>query len=349
MQEIQSRVARELERIGSLEVTYNSRTTSNLSPEKLRTIPEYMNQMILPQDQWHEAFKGQKRYRRQIQSEQIKYLAPVDENGLFVPSVAPADAPPAIKENQKKLKEEYDRAIASMKAIEARGAKIHKRDPSLRDRGELDETRVYNGKTLWIKKPMTPRGDRYEVWSSGSKPNWFQVSTYLGAIGLHVPDPKGEDVVRKAQAMFQVATWINDRSYMMESMTEVVDGATCVILKGSLNSIDPPGYPQGDITDRLWLDRDHGLVLRKREMARDGRLTVRWVTTDLKEVETGLWLPMTTRHEQFAIRPIPELGEKPVLIEEIRVQSVAVNKVPDDRFDMTPKAGDSVDDLRARF
>ena len=50
----------------------------------------------------------------------------------------------------------------------------------------------------------------------------------------------------------------------LEPRTEVVDGSTCVILKGSLNSILPAGFYPGDWTDRIWLDRDHGLVLRKR-------------------------------------------------------------------------------------
>ena len=77
--------------------------------------------MFLPQDEWQEAFKGQMRYRRQIQPERIKYLAPMGENGLYIPPDPPADAPAAIKENQKELKKQYDRAIANMKAMEARG------------------------------------------------------------------------------------------------------------------------------------------------------------------------------------------------------------------------------------
>ncbi len=45
-----------------------------------------MNQLFLPQDEWREAFKGEKRYRRQIQPERMKYLAPLDENGLAIPA-----------------------------------------------------------------------------------------------------------------------------------------------------------------------------------------------------------------------------------------------------------------------
>ncbi len=87
---IQSQFAKQVERIKSLEVAYKLDTTCNLSPEKLLAIPEYMNQMFLPHDEWQEAFKGQKRYRRQIQPEHITYLAPLDENGLFpLPSQPP--------------------------------------------------------------------------------------------------------------------------------------------------------------------------------------------------------------------------------------------------------------------
>ena len=210
-------------------------------------------------------------------------------------------------------------------------------------------TRAFNGKTLWVKKPTAPKGDRYEVWTTGSRPNFFQVTAYLSASGLYVPDPMGGADVRKAQAIFQVAEWINDPSYELEPKTEVVDGSTCIILKGSLNSILQPGYLVGDLTDRIWLDRDHGLVVRKREMARDGKVSMRWVNTNLKEVEPGIWLPTTTRQEEFPNKPIPELNGKPILVEETQVQRLSINHVPDDRFDMTPKAGDAIDDLRGRL
>jgi hypothetical protein len=200
-----------------------------------------------------------------------------------------------------------------------------------------------------MKQPTSKHGDRFTVWPNASKADWFQVSPYLSSVGLHVPDPSGREMVRQAQAMFQVAEWIKDRSYDLEMKTEIVDGSTCVILKGSLNSLLQPGFLAGNLTDRIWLDRDHGLVLRRREMARDGTVTMRWENSHLKEVEPGMWLPMSTRQEQFPVRPVLELNGKPVLIEEIQVKSLTVNKVPDDLFDMTPKTGDAIEDLRGRF
>ncbi len=237
-----------------------------------------------------------------------------------------------------------------MKAMEARGSKVRKQNTAIRDRSEQDVTYGYNGKTLWKRTAVAPKGYQFEVWGSGLPTNWFQVSSLSWRRRpAHFPDPKGADMARKAQAIFQLAGWIKDHSYNIEPKTEVVDGSTCVVLKGSLDTIRDPGFNPGDWTDRIWLDRDHGLVLRKREFTLDGKISNRWLTFDLKEIEPGIWLPMTTRHETFTMKPHPELQGKPVMIEEIHVQSLTVNNVPDDRFDMTPKAGDAILDLRGRL
>lgn len=125
--------------------------------------------------------------------------------------------------------------------------------------------------------------------------------------------------------------------------------ATCVILAGSLNSLIPTGYSPGRVTDRIWLDRDHGLAVRKREMARDGRVSRRWINTELREVEPGLWLPMHCRGEQFADDAPDGWKEKPVMIDEVRVRKLEVNKVKDELFDMTPRKADRIEDLRGLF
>jgi hypothetical protein len=347
--EIKARFARQVERIKSLDVAYRLETKTDLTPEQLRAIPERYNQLFLPRDEWHEVFKGVKRYKRQIQPERITLLAPVDEYGLAVPIVPPADAPAMIKQNQKELRAQYDRAIASMNMQEAQGVKVPRRDPSILPIQERDVTRAFNGKTLWWQRPDSEKADRYTVWPSKSPAHWFQVSAYLSAIGLHVPDPSGTDESRRSQAIFQLSEWIKDPSYDLQPNTEVVDGSTCLVLKGSLDSPLRPKLLPGDLADRIWLDRDHGLVVRKREIARDGKVMDRWINTDLKEVEPGIWLPMAVRHETFTAKPPAGREAKPVLTEEIRVQKLEINRVPDERFDMVPKPGDHIEDLRGRF
>ena len=52
------------------------------------------------------------------------------------------------------------------------------------------------------------------------------------------------------------------------------------------------------------------------------------------------------RHAWFAEDFRPEWRGKPVVIENVRVQGIEVNKVPDDRFDIVPGKADVIEDLR---
>ncbi len=84
-------------------------------------------------------------------------------------------------------------------------------------------------------------------------------------------------------------------------------------------------------------------------MYRDGKVMTRWENSRLKEVEPGVWLPFSCRHDSFAMKPHPDLKDMPVMTEEIQVQILEINHVTDDRFDMTPQKGDRVEDLRGRL
>ena len=107
--------------------------------------------------------------------------------------------------------------------------------------------------------------------------------------------------------------------------------------------------PVDDAVDRIWLDRDHGWAVRQREQTKDGQVVARWEHSGLREVEPGLWLPTVVRHERFAEDAPAEWRGKPVVTEELRVKSIEVNKVLDDRFDMVPKKGDVIEDLSGMF
>lgn len=73
---------------------------------------------------------------------------------------------------------------------------------------------------------------------------------------------------------------------------------------------------------------------------------MRWVNSELREVEPGIWLPTRCRHDVFADDAPIEWKGKPVMTEEIRVQKIEINRVHDDLFDMTPQTGDQIEDLR---
>ena len=86
-------------------------------------------------------------------------------------------------------------------------------------------------------------------------------------MGLQALDPtsKASD---QGLGMFRLADWVKDHPYALEEKTEVIDGSTCLVLKGSLNSAFRPAIVAGEIVDRIWLDRDHGLALRRRARGR---------------------------------------------------------------------------------
>jgi hypothetical protein len=344
--EIKARLKKQVERIASLEVTFRREMTTPLKPEQLLAMSEYRNQLHLPKDEWQVAFKGGKRFQRRADLGPVTPLRPADEFGITpVPPADPKD-PPLVQKQQTELRKDYERMVALMKADRARGGP---RRYVFDDRPIENTTRAFNGRTLWMRNARSEKEHAYQVWSPTSKANWFQVTPYTTATALHVPDPTAGPELERAQRMFRATAWASDHGYQLEDRTEVIDGSTCVILKGSLNSLLQPGLIAGDLTNRIWLDRDHGLAIRKREMARDGRVGVRWINTELREVAPGLWLPMHCRQESYADDAPPEFKDKPVMIEEVRVTKIEVNKVSDDLFDMTPRKNDRVEDLRGAF
>jgi hypothetical protein len=341
--EIRARLKKQADRIASLEVSYRREMTSPLKPEQLLALAQFRNQLYLLKDEWHEAFKGQKRFRRERIPERVTPLKKPDEFGITPPAPVDPKAPPLVQKQQQELIKEYERMVAVMKADKARGGP---RSYHFDDQPQRDVIRAFNGRTLWMRHPESEKVDAYQVWPAKSECDWFQVSPYTMATSLHFPDPTARPMVLKAQALFRVAEWASDQGYQLEDKTEVVDGSTCVVLKGNLNSLVPPGAAVGDLTNRIWLDRDHGLAIRKREMAKDGWVGLRCINTELREVEAGLWLPMHCRQETYAEDAPPEWKDKPVMIEEVRVSKIEVNKVSDGLFDMTPRKTDHIEDLR---
>lgn len=349
--EVKEQFARQAGRIGSLEVSYSLETTSGLKPAQLINLSNFRNQLFLPKDDWTEAFKGEKRYRRQLQPERVEYLAEPDEFGLVPPQPVDPKASAAVQKNQKALKDGYDRAIGIMKAQEAEGMpRRQKKDPGLLDPMERDITRAFNGRMLWMRRPRDEKANEVQVWPLRQKAmHWFGMSSYLSAVGLQPADPSSRGhQVQQAQEMFRLADWFKNHAYAIEK-TEAIDGSTCVVLKGILNPLVSPALPVGDLGDRIWLDRDHGWAVRKREQTKDGQVMARWENSGLREVEPGLWLPTIVRYERFAEDSPAEWRGKPVVTEEVRVKRIEVNKVLDDRFDMVPEKGDVIEDLRGMF
>lgn len=349
--EVKEQFARQAGQIASLEVSYSLETTSGLKPAQLIALLNFRNRLFLPKNEWTEAFMGEKRYCRQLQPERVEYLADPDEFGLVPPQPVDPRASAAVQDQQKALKDGYDRAIAMMRAQEEMGVPRRPREDASRLLpSERDITRAYNGRTAWMRHPRDGKTNEVQIWAVGQKAlHFFGMSPYLSAVGLQPADPTSMGhQVQRAQEMCRLTDWFGDHAYTIEK-TEAIDGSTCVVLKGSLNSVARPSPMSGDIADRIWLDRDHGWAVRRREQTKDGQLMVRWENSELREVDAGLWLPMIVRHEEFAEDAPAEWRGKPVLTEEVRVKHIEINRVPDERFDLVPTKADVIEDLRGRF
>jgi hypothetical protein len=348
---VKEQFARQAGRIKSLEISYSVETTSGLEPAQLLALSNFRNQLFLPSNEWTEAFKGEKQYRRQLQPERVEYLAEPDEYGLVPPQSVDPKASAAVQEQQKALKDGYDRAIAIMKAQERKGVpRRPRRDAGLLLPSERDVTRAFNGRTVWMRHPRDGKTNEVQIWPLGQKAlHFFGMSPYLSAVGLQPVDPTSKgDRIQQVQEMFRLAVWFGNHTYTIEK-TEAIEGSTCVVLKGSLNSAFGPSPSAGDIADRIWLDRDHGWAVRKREQSKNGQLAVRWENSELREVEAGLWLPTIVRQERFAEDAPAGWRGRPVIAEEVRVKHIEINRVPEERFDMVPTKEDVIEDLRGRF
>src|SRR5262249_1964143 len=154
-------------------------------------LSNFRNQLFLPEEDWTEAFKGEKRYRRRLQAERVEYLAEPDEFGVVPPQPVDPKAPAAAQKDQKALKDAYDPAIAIQKPQQAQGMPRHRpKGPGLLSPMERDVTRAFNGRTLWMRRPRDAKTNEVQVWPVRQRAlHWFGMSAYLSAVGLQPADP----------------------------------------------------------------------------------------------------------------------------------------------------------------
>ncbi len=177
-----------------------------------------------------------------------------------------------------------------------------KKDPGELDLMERDVTRGFNGRTLWMRRPRTEKVNEFQVWSAGARrrpSTGSGVSSYFSP-SASSPSPipishPGTRSSRPRRCSGSPTGLLSVHTITAVEKTEVIDGSTCLVLRGSLNdwfkSLVSLSPPMGDIGDRIWLDRDHGWAVRRREQSKDGLLLVRWENSGFREVEPGLWLP----------------------------------------------------------
>jgi hypothetical protein len=129
---------------------------------------------------------------------------------------------------------------------------------------------------------------------------------------------------------------------------EVVDGAKCVVLTGVIERTVSTGHVVKR-NDKLWLDLDHGLALRKREWRSEASGTVfRQVTSNWQEFAPGFWLPAEIEVQTVvppkSTRYAEKYWDRVVLSRHVTLVQCIVNQVEDNFFEVPIKPEDQVED-----
>jgi hypothetical protein len=281
----------------------------------------------------HEAIKGAKRYHRTIHRGTAKALGD--------PTVVDPLSPRRVRELRRERAEQYEKA---MKEAKASGFDP---PPKMFLVGPVDYEAGYDGELFW----WTINGV-YNVFPLDRFPGMFRGSIinlpgaredYLQAVGMGVPDPTEQDAgASKEGPSGLLPRLFESHPYRVEERTARVDDVECLVVVGRWKAEDG----QGEVIDRLWLDDDHGLALRRREVSVGAGLRRRVLNSELKEITPGLWMPRKVEY-QFASFPTApeETRDKPLVARRMHVLELRINDVDDALFEV--KRGAKVVDLRS--
>lgn len=190
---------------------------------------------------------------------------------------------------------------------------------------------AYNGTTSRTLSPDLMSGQVLP----GRYDNYFSFPLmYLGALPIYY----GPNAERSRSTPQYVPTALKSPNYHLLDRLEAVDGFPChVVSSGS---------------DTLWLDPEAGFGVRRRVMLRrmgkedPGCLYRVHACGDLRQVHPGVWLPFAYRRYDFGtLSDPPEFHGRLLAVHHITVESLAVNTVPDELFELPFPPSTDVRDL----
>ena len=220
----------------------------------------------------------------------------------------------------------------------------------------IEEDRAYglNDESYWMRQndrgTINIAGTVHKLfpnvclWPRGQNRIW--PPAYLGNAGLGVVSSTAGARL-ESQLHGHLSRW----AYSISDKPEEFDGGKCLVLTGTYEET----LSVGDVTekvkvrDRLWLDLQRGLALRKRETSSrfEGRVT-RILNSDFQEIAPGFWLPKSSEIQDLAPAAGAEYPEgcrgQSVLTTRIHLARCTVNDVPDLLFKAVIRPGDHVQD-----
>jgi hypothetical protein len=182
-----------------------------------------------------------------------------------------------------------------------------------------------------IKRKGQPSGS---IGRNGTEFNWRGLrSCYLPNVMLS----------GSLERFYRLPEPLEDRPFLVSKTTEEVDGARCVVLTAAYKVA---GFQIGNevkewnyCRDKLWLDLERGLALRKRETTTGlGKRLTRVLNSRFKEVAPGFWLPQQQEEQWIAPSEGGDWPEscrgKPVFVQRSKLIRCVVDEVPEGLFDL---------------
>ena len=200
-----------------------------------------------------------------------------------------------------------------------------------------DDASAWNGTTLRKRTKQPSGGFRYQAVAPAKAVECFPPPQYLMNIGFAATDPTARrEANDRLCRMWFLPKLLESPSYEIAEAIERIEDSRCLVVQlAGASAADSRDAASADLDgDKLWLDEEHGLALRKRELRVDDRL-VRVVNGDFVEVLPGLWFPKQSRIEYFAPPDaFKQYQGRPVLVRDMRLVCHVANQVPSELFDV---------------
>jgi hypothetical protein len=339
---IRASLEKQRDQVKSLYIEVKGYSTLSVDAKVLASWPQFSHTFAPFEQVNHFAFKGGKRYARQLCPSTVKRLA-AEQPPKIDPKASPEEQAIAKQRLEDYLRHEKEKA--RWKRMGQSG--VEENDPMVA-RLCPDDARADDGRVQWERRTMD--GKRHEVFVMRHEPKrqWVHIEWYLSCIGWNC-DTKAntQDEWALEGARNSLVNVIRSGAFTLSKETVVLDGSKCVLLERELVPKGPQAKYMVAGKSSVWLDVEHGFAVRQTELRQKNGDLQRTVNSDFVQILPGVWFARKSEQQSFAPPDAPKEHQgRPVRTFHSELTKWIVNEVPDELFDVPIKSGDDVHDLR---
>lgn len=339
---IRASLEKQRDQVKSLYIEVKGYSTMSVDAKVLVSWPEFSQTFAPFEEANHFAFKGGKRYARQLCPPTVKRLA-AEAPPKVDPKASPEDQAIA-----KQRLEDYQRREKEKARLKRMGVSSAEKNDPMVARLCPDDARADDGRVQWERRTMD--GKHHEVFISRHDPKrqWVQTEWYLSCIGWDCDTTANtQDEWALENARNSLVNAIRSGAFTLSKETVVLGGSKCVVLERQLVPKGPQAKYMAAGKSKVWLDVDHGFAVRQMELRQKNGQFQRTVNSEFVQILPGVWFAKKSEQQSFAPPDAPkEYQGRPVWTFHSDLTKWIVNEVPDELFDVPIKSGDSVNDLR---